>query len=207
MCNSSSIAKAATGIAASVVESSSSFSWNPGMFLYSPVPVLFPPTKKYYANLKQMMIVRQSTHHRTEWRSSQLPPIPRLKEGNQVEKIGPDFSRRSSPQIHANALPRSLPPSFPPSFPPSLCLWRLFSSAMYTCSRWRNTVLGLGVQTLNQYPHNNPGVQRFFFFGRIFATWREEKRKRRCQFPKVQRVFMGKILCPSPQSTREKFKT
>jgi len=78
MCTSSSIAKASTGIAASVVESSSSFPWNPGMFLYSPVPELFPPRKKYYPNLKQM-IVRQSTHHRTERRSSQLPPIHKIE--------------------------------------------------------------------------------------------------------------------------------
>jgi hypothetical protein len=160
------------------------------MFLYSPVPVLFPPTKKYYANLKQMIIVRQSMHHRTEWRSSQLPPIQRLKEGTQVEKIGPDFSRRSSPQIHANALPPSLPLSV-----------ETLPSATYTCSTWRNTVLGLGIQTLNQYPHNNPGVQRFRNLAR-------GKKKKKVPISKGTKGIYGEIFVPkSSQYKGKKFKT
>jgi len=96
--------------------------------------------------------------------------------------------------------------------PPSVPLCRLFSSAMYTCSTWRNTVLGLGLQTLNQYPHNNSGVQHFifilfYFYFFVFFEFSQpgerKKRKRRCQFPKVQRLFMGKILCPSPHIARE----
>jgi hypothetical protein len=85
-----------------------------------------------------------------------------LKEGTQVGKIGPDFSRRSSPQIHANALPPSLCPSVQTLLQRNVHLLYI-----------RNTVLGLGLQTLNQYPHNNPGVQCFFL-----ATWREKKKKK-----------------------------
>jgi hypothetical protein len=134
------------------------------MFLYSPVPVLFPPRKKYYANLKQMMIVRQSTHHRTERRSSQLPPIHKIERRYSGRK---NRARFQQTKFSTNA-----------SLCPSVCLCRLFSSAMYTCCKWRNTVLGLGLQTLNQYPRNNPGVQRFFSFFPNFRNMAREKKEK-----------------------------
>jgi hypothetical protein len=44
----------------------------------------------------------------------------------------------------------------------------------------------------------------FVFSSNFRNLARGKKEKEGAKFPKVQRLFMGKILCPSPQIAREK---
>jgi hypothetical protein len=107
-----------------------------------------------------------------------------LKEGTQVEKTGADISRRSSPQIYANALPPSLSLSVQ-------TLLHLLYMEKYRFRAWAPSP-----KSVSPEQSWSPAFSLFFFLPNFRNLAREKKEKEGANFQRYKGYLWGNFCAP-----------